>query len=176
MPRCSARDGASSRPPSSALQLCARAEGQLVNNPLQQGRAGTATEALQACVAAEHVAVWAYGIVGAHLEPEARLEARATWDSHRARRDRVAQLLRDREAPAPASEPGYALPYAVTDATTARRLAADVESGVAAAYADLVLTAGGELRRFAALSLQEAAVRAARWSGGTEAFPGITER
>ena len=146
-----------------------------MNIPLQQGRAGTAT-ALRACLAAEHVAVWAYGIVGAHLELEARLDARATWDSHRARRDRIAQLLRDREAPVPASEPGYALPYAVTDATTARRLAADVESGVAAAYADLVLAAGGELRRFAALSLQEAAVRAARWSGSTEAFPGITER
>jgi Domain of unknown function (DUF4439) len=147
-----------------------------VNIPLQQGRAGTATEALRACLAAEHVAVWAYGIVGAHLELEARLDARATWDSHRARRDRIAQLLRDREAPVPASEPGYALPYAVTDTTTARRLAADVESGVAAAYADLVLAAGGELRRFAALSLQEAAVRAARGSGSTEAFPGITER
>ena len=147
-----------------------------MNIPLQQGRAGTATEALRACLAAEHVAVWAYGIVGAHLELEARLDARATWDSHRARRDRIAQLLRDREAPVPASEPGYALPYAVTDTTTARRLAADVESGVAAAYADLVLAAGGELRRFAALSLQEAAVRAARWSGSTEAFPGITER
>jgi Domain of unknown function (DUF4439) len=176
MPRCSARDGGSGRPPSSALRRCARAEGRLVNIPLQQGRAGTATEALRACLAAEHVAVWAYGIVGAHLELEARLEARATWDSHRARRDRIAQLLRDREAPAPASEPGYALPYAVTDATTARRLAGDVESGVAAVYADLVLAAGGELRRFAALSLQEAAVRAARWSGSAPAFPGITER
>lgn len=144
--------------------------------PLQRSRASTATEALQACTAAEHVAVWAYGLVGAHLEPEARLEARATWDSHRAHRDRAAQLLRDRDAPVPASEPAYGLPYAVTDSATARRLAADVEGGAAAAYADLVQAADGELRALAARSLQEAAVRAARWSGGTEPFPGITER
>jgi Domain of unknown function (DUF4439) len=136
----------------------------------------TATEALQACVAAEHVAVWAYGIVGAHLEPELRAEARATWDSHRARRDRDAALLRDREAPVPAGEPAYALPFPVADPAAARRLAAQVESGVAGAYADLVLATDGDLRLLAATALQEAAVRAARWDGVTEAFPGLAER
>ncbi len=139
-------------------------------------REKTATEALQACVAAEHVAVWAYGLVGAHLEPDRRAAARATGDSHRARRDQVGRLLRDREAPVPASEPAYLLPFAVTESSAARRLAADVESGVAAAYADLVLAAEGGLRAFAARSLHEAAIRGARWGGATEAFPGLTGR
>jgi Domain of unknown function (DUF4439) len=139
-------------------------------------RRATATEALQACISAEHAAIWAYGIVGAHLEPDLREEARATWDAHRARRDRVALLLRDRDAPIPASEPAYALPFAVTDPVAARRLAADVENAVAGAYADLVLAAEDDLRAFGARSLQEAAVRAVRWGGAPEAFPGIGER
>jgi hypothetical protein len=135
-----------------------------------------ATEALQQCVAAEHAAIWAYGIVGAHLEADLREQARATWDAHRARRDRAALLLRDRDAPVPASEPAYTLPFAVTEPVAARRLAADVENAVAAAYADLVLAAEGDLRAFAARSLQDAAVRAIRWGGTSEAFPGIAER
>jgi hypothetical protein len=136
----------------------------------------TATETLQQCVGAEHAAIWAYGIVGAHVEPDLREQARATWDAHRARRDRAALLLRDRDAPVPASEPAYALPFAVTEPVAARRLAADVENAVAAAYADLVLAAEGDLRAFGAQSLQEAAVRAIRWGGAPEAFPGIAER
>jgi Domain of unknown function (DUF4439) len=147
-----------------------------VRLPLQGQRPATATEALQACVAAEHVAVWAYGIVGAHLEPELRPEARATWDSHRARRDRVGLLLHDRDAPVPASEPAYALPFPVSDPAAARRLAAEVENRLAGTYADLVMAADGDVRLLAAQALQEAAVRAVRWGGTPEAFPGIAER
>jgi Domain of unknown function (DUF4439) len=144
--------------------------------PKRGQRRPTATETLQQCVAAEHAAIWAYGIIGAHLEPDLRGEARATWDAHRARRDRLALLLRDRDAAVPASEPAYAPPFAVTEPVSARQLAAQVENAVAATYADLVLAADGDLRTFGARALQEAAVRAIRWGGTPEAFPGIAER
>ena len=111
----------------------------------------------------------------AHLELEGRLEARATWDSHRAAATALLSCCATGKHRRPRASPGTRSPMR---SPTPPQLGGSppTSRGMAAAYSDLVLAAGGELLRFAALSLQEAAVRAARWSGGTEAFPGITER
>ncbi|MGP4112460.1 ferritin-like domain-containing protein [Streptomyces sp. 4N509B] len=132
-------------------------------------------EATQAALAAEHAAVYGYGVVGGLIGEERAGEAQEAHTAHRARRDALARTLRRLGATPVASAAAYELPFAVTDATGAARLAAEVELRLAGAYADLVLVTTGEERRTAAGALSEAAVRAARWSGEGVAFPGLAE-
>ncbi|MFI6415165.1 MULTISPECIES: DUF4439 domain-containing protein [unclassified Streptomyces] len=136
----------------------------------------SALEAARAVVAAEHAAVYGYGVVGARVGAARRAEAGASHAAHRARRDAAARTVRDLGGTAPVSAPAYALPFPVPDEEAAVRLAALLEDRVAGAYADLVRASGGALRRDAAAALREAAVRAVRWRGGGVAFPGLAER
>ncbi|MER5586996.1 ferritin-like domain-containing protein [Streptomyces asoensis] len=132
--------------------------------------------ALQAALAAEHAAVYGYGVVGGRIGEARRAEARSAYDAHRARRDALARGVRDLGAEPVAASAGYALPFPVTDPVTAVGLAAELEERVAGVYSDLVRAAGGARRREAAAALREAAVRAVRWRGGSVAFPGLAER
>ncbi|MGW0817188.1 ferritin-like domain-containing protein [Streptomyces viridiviolaceus] len=133
-------------------------------------------DALQAALAAEHAAVYGYGVVGGRIGEGRRAEARAAYDAHRARRDVLAREVRDLGGRPVAAAAGYALPFAVPDTGAAVRLAAELEDRVAGVYSDLVRAAGGERRAAAAEALREAAVRAVRWRGGSVAFPGLAER
>ena len=133
-------------------------------------------KALQAALAAEHAAVYGYGVVGGRIREGRRTEARSAYDAHRARRDALTREIRDLGATPVAAAPAYALPFAVPDAGAAVRLAAELEDRVAGVYSDLVRATGGEQRRSAAEALREAAVRAVRWNGGSVAFPGLAER
>ncbi|RII07996.1 hypothetical protein DSC45_33915 [Streptomyces sp. YIM 130001] len=132
--------------------------------------------ACQAALRAEHAAVYGYGVVGGRIGEDRRGEARSAYDAHRSRRDGLRRTVRDLgESPEQAAA-AYALPFPVPDAGAAARLAAELEDRVAGVYADLVRTAEGERRAAAADALREAAVRAARWRGGSVAFPGLAER
>lgn len=132
--------------------------------------------ALQAALAAEHAAVYGYGVVGGRIREERRSEARAAYDAHRARRDALAREVRDLGAEPVAASAAYALPFPVGDSDDAVRLAADLEDRVAGVYSDLVRAAEGEVRGRAAEAVREAAVRAVRWRGESVAFPGLAER
>ncbi|MFF3467396.1 ferritin-like domain-containing protein [Streptomyces sp. NPDC002619] len=132
--------------------------------------------AVQAALAAEHAAVYGYGVVGGRIGAERRTEARSAYDAHRARRDALAREVRDLGGQPVASSAAYALPFAVPDAAAAVRLAAELEERVAGVYSDLVRAAVGERRGSAAEALREAAVRAVRWRGDSVAFPGLAER
>ncbi|MEU2967121.1 ferritin-like domain-containing protein [Streptomyces ardesiacus] len=133
-------------------------------------------DALQAALAAEHAAVYGYGVVGGRIGDDRRTEARAAYDAHRARRDALAREVRGLGGKPVAAAAGYALPFSVPDAAAAVRLAAELEDRVAGVYSDLVRAAEGAGRSTAAGALREAAVRAARWRGGSVAFPGLAER
>ncbi|MEN8656043.1 ferritin-like domain-containing protein [Streptomyces sp. 21So2-11] len=133
------------------------------------------TQAVQAALAAEHAAVYGYGVVGGRVGDDRRGEAREAYDAHRARRDALERTVRDLGATPVAAAAAYALPFPVPDAAAAVRLAAELEDRVAGVYSDLVRAAGGPLRREAAGSLREAAVRAVRWRGRSVAFPGLAE-
>lgn len=132
--------------------------------------------ALQAVLAAEHAAVYGYGVVGGRVAEERRTDARAAYDTHRARRDALMREVKDAGGDPVVAAAGYALPFPVPDAAAAVRLAAELENRVAGVYSDLVRASRGERRRAAAEALREAAVRAARWSGESVAFPGLAER
>ncbi|WP_326798836.1 ferritin-like domain-containing protein [Streptomyces sp. NBC_01808] len=141
-----------------------------MSEPSHEARA-----AAQRALAAEHAAVYGYGVVGARAGGLAG-QARAGYDAHRARRDALSRVVSDfGDRPQPAAA-AYALPFAVPDEAAAVRLATELEDRIAGSYADLVRAAEGELRRDAAAALREAAVRAARWRGGSVAFPGLAER
>ncbi|MFJ8670006.1 ferritin-like domain-containing protein [Streptomyces sp. NPDC093600] len=136
----------------------------------------SALEAAQAALAAEHAAVYGYGVVGGRIGAERRAEVTAAYDGHRARRDALRRTVRDLGGEPAVAAAGYELPFAVPDTAAAVRLAALLEDRIAGVYADLVRAAPGPLRRDAAAALRDAAVRAVRWRGGDVTFPGLAER
>ncbi len=132
-------------------------------------------DAVQAALAAEHAAVYGYGVVGGRIGAERRTEAREAYDAHRSRRDALARTVHDLGGRPVVAEAAYALPFPVPDAASAAKLGAVLEERVAGVYADLVRAAEGPLRREAAGALREAAVRTVRWRGSSVAFPGLAE-
>ncbi|MGQ4434689.1 MULTISPECIES: ferritin-like domain-containing protein [unclassified Streptomyces] len=132
--------------------------------------------AVQAALAAEHAAVYGYGVVGGRIREGRRQEAKTAYDAHRARRDALVREVRGLGGTPVAASAGYALPFPVPDSAAAVQLAAELEDRVAGVYSDLVRAATGGLRGTAAEALREAAVRAVRWRGGSVPFPGLAER
>ncbi|PBC85379.1 MULTISPECIES: ferritin-like domain-containing protein [unclassified Streptomyces] len=132
--------------------------------------------AVQAALAAEHAAVYGYGVVGGRIADDRRKEAQAAYDGHRARRDALRREVRDLGGTPRAAAAAYELPFPVPDAAAAVRLAAELEDRLAAVYADLVRAGAAARRAEAAAALREAAVRAVRWRGSGVAFPGLVER
>jgi Domain of unknown function (DUF4439) len=134
---------------------------------------GAALSALQAALAAEHAAVYGYGVVGAVLTGADRATATTDWRVHIAARDSLEATIRKLGATPVAANAAYELPFAVDDARSARRLAAALEDGVTQAYLGLVAVTDPTLRTFGALAMQPPANRAAAWRGSTVAFPGM---
>jgi hypothetical protein len=132
-------------------------------------------EATQAALAAEHAAVYGYGVVGGLVDEKRTSQASEAHAAHRARRDALERAIRRLGAVPVAAAAAYQLPFPVADGATAQRLAARLESRLAGAYADLVAATSGEERRSAASALREAAVRAVRWGGDGVPFPGLAE-
>jgi len=120
-------------------------------------------ERLRAALAAEHAAIFAYGRLGVMLDAKGKDEARAAEMAHRSRRDTIVLKLDEAKAsPAPA-EPGYALPFPLTDSASGVRLAIHVEEGVAANWRAVLRTVEGAHRQAALEAYSDAALRATRW-------------
>jgi hypothetical protein len=131
------------------------------------------TAAVDAALAAEQAAIYGYGVAGAFLTDTDRSHALNDLEVHQVLRDRLTAILTASGQTPPAARPAYQLPFAVTNATTARQLAAALEEGCAGAAWDLVAasTTASVSRRDAISMLTEAAQRAARW-GARQALPG----
>ncbi|MCB5182032.1 ferritin-like domain-containing protein [Streptomyces antimicrobicus] len=142
----------------------------------QESASARALTAAQAALAAEHAAVYGYGLVGARATGPRANEARDAYGGHLARRDALTRTVRGLGGVPRPAEAAYTLPFEVRTPADVERLAAEIEERVAGAYSDLVRAAEGPLRREAADALSQAAVRAARWRGGGVAFPGLAER
>jgi Domain of unknown function (DUF4439) len=141
-------------------------------------------DALQGALAAEHAAIWVYGVVEALVSAtvsgtlEGQLEQAAT--AHQARRDATERVLIDAGALPVPPEPGYLTPEPVTDAASALRLAITAETDAAAAWRSVVERSPADpgLRGTALDALTGAAVQATRWraTAGTSPltvpFPG----
>jgi hypothetical protein len=132
--------------------------------------------AVQAVLSAEFAAVFGYGVVGAHLAGAARSQASRAMAWHQLQQSGLSLTLSAAGETVPLPEPAYTLPFAVTSARSAVRLAARLEDDVAATYANLVAATAGDERMGAALALGACAVRATQWSGASIPFPGLPER
>jgi uncharacterized protein DUF4439 len=133
----------------------------------------TAVSALQVALAAEHAAVYGYGIVGAMVTGGAVTLARVDWLAHQEARDTLQAMLVKLGATPVAASAAYQLPFPVTGEASAVRLAAVLEDGVTEAYLGLVAVTDRTLRSFGALAMQPPANRALAWRGTTVAFPGM---
>lgn len=136
---------------------------------------GVVLAATQAALAAEHAAVYGYGVVGGLIDAPRGEAAREAYEAHRGMRDTLHRTVRELGGVPVTAAAGYELPFAVTDSESAVALAAELESRLAGVYADLVGAAEGDARVFAAASLRAVAVRAARWRGSGVPFPGLPE-
>jgi Domain of unknown function (DUF4439) len=141
------------------------------------GMSASATKAelqgLQAALAAEHAALYGYGVAGAMLSGTEQATALSDWKSHQEARDTLQAMIVKLGATPVAASAAYKLPFTVHDARSARLLAATLEDGVTQAYLGLVAVTDQTLRTFGALSMQPPANRAAAWRGSTVAFPGM---
>ena len=149
-------------------------------DPDRPADAGAA--ALFDAVAAEHAAIYGYGIVSAHSSPEENDLVSSAMAEHRERREAAIAMLTGRSAKAPLPAAGYQLPIPVNNPTDAANLAVRMEADCAVAWRAVVEQGGSEQdRAFGVTALTEAAVTGARWKQvlGTRpvtvAFPGGTE-
>lgn len=133
---------------------------------------------LTTLLAAEHAAVYGYGVLGARLADGPLALARSAYDSHRARRDQLGARLLERGGDPEPPPPAYDVSVAGEDEALA--LAVRLEDGLAVRWRDLVAgTDDRQLRSLGLAGLRECAVRAAQWrkaSGvvpATVALPGI---
>src|SRR5918998_6416956 len=91
---------------------------------------GTETASLREALAAEHTAVWGYGVVGAALGPQGRAGVASAQNAHRDLRDRLTGLLAERGGDPVPPEAAYELPFPVLSAVDAAALAVVLENGV----------------------------------------------
>ena len=133
-------------------------------------------DGIRAALTAEYAAVYGYGVVGAHLRGAALAEASRALAWHQGREALLRAALSARGAEVPAPEAAYVLPFPVSSAVTAARLATALEEGVGTVYANLVADGEGGDRQDAAVALGQCALRAAQWRGFSVPFPGLPER
>lgn len=123
-------------------------------------------------VAAEHAAIYGYGVVSAHSLPTRNDLISESMAQHRERREAVLAMLADRDVAAPLPAAGYQLPMEVGSPTEAARLAVRIEDDCAVAWrAVLEQSESEDDRRFALTALTQCAVRAAQWRQVLGAWP-----
>jgi hypothetical protein len=141
-------------------------------------RAVPAAEPLQPCLAAEHAAVYGYGVLGGVVSagvsdaPIAKA-AVASYDAHRRRRDLLVDLITAAGDTPVAAEAAYDVPFRVAGEATARRLARLLEARCATVYARAIAATTGDVRAMTSAVLLDCAVRGARWGAAPTAFPGL---
>ena len=136
-------------------------------------------EPLQTTLAAEHAAVFVYGVLGGRTSrtatPDLYDAVSSAYAAHRARRDRLVREITDQGGTPVAAEPAYETPRPLDTADQVARAALDVERGCASTYAWLVANTRGGERRRAIAALNETAVRELVFRGTPEMFPGAGE-
>jgi hypothetical protein len=130
-------------------------------------------DALQSALAAEDAAAYGYGVVGAHLGGARFTLASSDCVIHEKARDALFALITALGATPQPAAAAYRLPLTVSTPSQAASLAVDLELSVVAGYVSLAGATEPTLRTLAATRMQDAAVRAARWGGSPQPFPGL---
>lgn len=136
-----------------------------------------AVDALQGTLAAEHAAVYVFGVLGGRAavlgESPLRPALATAHDAHVARRNQVRVLVRSAGADPVAAEPAYDLPRALT---TARQITAEAlrtERACVTTYAALVAATTGADRAWAVGTLSAGALSELSFGGAPLPLPGL---
>ncbi|HEY7044963.1 MAG TPA: ferritin-like domain-containing protein [Nocardioidaceae bacterium] len=141
----------------------------------------TAVDALQECLAAEHAAVYGYGVLGgvlAGVTPVGSSEqqrAASAYVEHRRRRDELTSLITGRGSEPVAAEAAYDVPRQVQTVQDCRDLARLIEDRCAQTYADAVSRTTDRDRELTAGALTACTLTAVGWGAPIEPFPGVAE-
>ncbi|WP_033432697.1 ferritin-like domain-containing protein [Saccharothrix syringae] len=120
-------------------------------------------EAVQEALAAEHAAVWTYGLVSAFITQQGAAVAEGAT-AHRARRDTTERWLRDQGATPTPPAAAYLPPTPVDSAASAIAALIAVETDACVAWRGVLeRTDDATLRTSALDALTTSAVRATRW-------------
>ena len=136
------------------------------------------TDLLQQTLAAEHAALYAYGVVGGRTsqadDTGLFTALTAAYDAHRARRDDLADTLRARGTEPVAAAASYAVasPRSRADVVAA---AGGVERAIAEQYAALAAAAPTGERSWATTLVRDAALRAGGFGLAPEPFFGAPD-
>ena len=139
----------------------------------------TEVEALQTTLAAEHAAVYVYGLLGSRTsqatERELYTAVRAAYDAHRERRDTLIGEIAALGGTPAAAAPAYTPPTGLETSEGRSAAALALEKGCASTYAALVGATTGARRAEAIGLLNDAAARELSFRGTPEIFPGADE-
>lgn len=139
----------------------------------------TPLQALQATLAAEHAAVYVYGVVGGRVsrsvEPDLAARVEQAYVTHRGRRDQLTVMVRTAGGAPVAGAVSYRLPTPCRTPDQLRRAALVTERRCAGVYADLAGSTSRAQRQWAIDALTDTAVRELGFGGPAEAFPGAPE-
>lgn len=134
-------------------------------------------DALQSTLAAEHAAVWLYGVLGGQTSQSSQeplYDAVAdSYVTHRGRRDQLIRWVRDADQTPVAAEVAYELPNQVRTAADVKAIGRQIEKRCAATYADLVARTEGSERAWATTALIGAALRELDFGATPTTLPGI---
>ncbi|GAA1524487.1 ferritin-like domain-containing protein [Nocardioides humi] len=146
-------------------------------SPPPSGDADPAITALQTTLAAEHAAVFVYGVLGGQTSqsgsPALYAALTSAYTIHRTRRDDLMARLHAAGVDPVAAEPGYGLPadLGTPEGVTARARA--LEESAAATYAYLVASTTEDARTWAIDALLDAAVRGLGFGARPDRLPGL---
>ena len=139
----------------------------------------TSVQPLQTALAAEHAAIYLYGVLGGRTSrtdaPDLYDAVRRAYETHRSRRDRLQALITDAGEEPVSPSAAYATPERIDSANGVRNGALAVERSCVETYAWLVSQTDGEARSWAINALKDGAVRELTFRGTPETFPGIRE-
>ncbi|WP_067439731.1 ferritin-like domain-containing protein [Nocardioides jensenii] len=134
-------------------------------------------ESLQTTLAAEHAAVWLYGVLGGQTsqtsQPRLYGVFTAAYAAHRGRRDQLVRWILDADAEPVVADVAYELPNPARTPAQLSAIALQVEQRCAATYADLVARTVDDVRAWGVTALIEAAVRQLDVDGEPTDLPGI---
>jgi hypothetical protein len=139
----------------------------------------TVLDALQATLADEHAALYAYGVLGARTSqatsPVLFETLTAGYRRHRARRDQLRLMVRDAGGDPVAAEVAYELDGTLLRPPQLVRAAADLEAGSVEVLVALVAQSSGSVREWALTEATWSAVWQLQLGGTAETWPGAPE-
>ncbi len=133
--------------------------------------------ALQRTLAAEHAAVYVFGVLGGRAadlgETPLRPALAAAYDVHLARRNRLRLAVTAAGGDPVAAEPAYDLPRRLSTATQITAEALRVERACVSTYAALVAASAGAARAWAVDTLSAGALAELTFGGPPLPLPGL---